>query len=168
MLAQLAVPFVDTSAAALAWSLDVAPQPPLATTMIALAPDASLELAVLGSSHQAMLRRHGETLCETVSCHLHDETPLPAAAARTLPIGGYTFASQVDRLGPDAFSAVVGATVRRLADRETALVARFGEQPEAVTAVEATRGARGAAWRTWHAYPQTFEIVTTTTTVVFG
>jgi hypothetical protein len=58
--------------------------------------------------------------------------------------------------------------VERLSGRTDAVVAHFPGDPHAVTALALDLSGDGAGagpitWRTWHTYPQTGEIVATTT-----
>ena len=165
MLAELAIPFVDASAAALAWCIDAPVEDGLAAITIDL-DDASLTLAILGFSHQVALRTPMGTLRETVSCTLTESDGLPDLALRTLPVGRYTFRSSIVRCPDAELARRVDALTSRLDASTTAIVGRFPGSLEAVTALELRPSVDGVSWRTHHVYPQTNEIVETTSTVV--
>lgn len=151
MRAILSAPYVDARAGDLGWALDLRPLPALAT--LRLGP---VELRVLGSSHQVLAPGVGEI----VAC-AHGAV-LPAQAEVPLPGGIYRIRTQVSR--PAALERVV-ATLDRLAAADDVLLARFGDDPLAVTVLEA-RSAR--AWRSWHVYPQSGEVVATSSSVARG
>ncbi|MER6938100.1 DUF2617 family protein, partial [Nocardioides sp. NPDC000441] len=86
--------------------------------------------------------------------------PLPEAHAA----GGYRLASHVDEMGPEELAAQASRLVERLSGRTDAVVAHFPGDPHAVTALALERSDAGQiVWNTWHTYPQTGEIVATTT-----
>ena len=166
MLASLSVPYVDTAAARLVLRLDAPPQHPLAVLDTRVG-DASVRLAVLGSSHQAIVRVGDDSVSELVSCRTggdpeHDGDRLPPSALRRSGSIEYTFRSSVCVLGKEPFDSAV-ATLQRLEMRDDALIARFPGDPLAVTALELVDPGRSAVvrWRSWHAYPQSGELVVT-------
>ncbi len=153
-------PFADVRGDALRWALDLPPRDALAVREVALPDGLTVGLQVLGASHQVLVRRGGDVLLsETVACDLDDALPLPERSRRT----GYHFGSSVERLDPEAFRDRVAGIVERLDGRADAIVAGFPGTPYAVTAIalEASRGSLG--WQTWHAYPQTGELIRTST-----
>lgn len=170
MLASLDVAYVDTKAADLVWTLNHPVLPALATVTITLPSiGATLDLRVLGASHQAVVTWPGGELVETVACLPGQPPYLPTAARQAVGWRGYSFSSRVDHLGV----ADIRAHARRLAklaerrepDGDT-VVAAFPTDPDAVTALSAHPHAAGVAWRTWHLYPNSRQIVTTGTEVV--
>ena len=165
MLARLEVPYVDVAAAALTWSLDATPARALATLQFAGAGGWSVELRLLGSSHQALLRDpRGRGACvETVSC-AHAGTAIPDAHSEERAGASYRFTSQVQTLRPRSFSAQVNKLVQ-LGLRDDALVGTFPGSDLAITALQGFTRDDGVGWRTWHAYPNTGEIVATETLV---
>ncbi len=155
MLAQLSVPFADVRAASLRHALDLPPQPALAVRRIAPA-GRTLELRLLGASHQVVTS--GLVRSETVAC---------VAAGDALPpsveVPGYRFLAEVRHLDADDLDAEVSALRAALADDPLALLGEFPGHGSSVTAVLAESD--GLGWRTWHAYPQSGELVATTTRV---
>jgi Protein of unknown function DUF2617 len=157
---QIDVPFADVRGDALRWALDLPARSPLAALDVALPGGRVVRLQVLGASHQVLVRRGDDVLLsETVACGLGDAAPLPSRTRR----GGYHFGSRVRRLEEAAFRAEVDALVARLDRVEDALVAGFPGTPYAVTALAVQpRTGNRLDWQTWHAYPQTGELVHTT------
>lgn len=166
MLAELAVPYADSSAAALRWEVDGPCPEPLATVRVVFAAGC-LELAVLGSSHAATLVVGDAVTTETVACTTLAGQPLPASAERLVAVGRYRFRSATARLGHDGVRREVATVADFLADRADAIVARFPGDSDAVTALAATPRRGGIGWRTWHAYPERGELVVTATEVGF-
>lgn len=154
MLATLDVPYVDTRAADLVWTLDHPVVPALALNVAG-----PLQLRVLGASHQVAL----DGLIETVACLPGEPARLPGVVRRRAHGWTYDFRATVEELAP----AVLRARVRelhRLAAAPDAVVAAFPSDPDAVTALRADRlDARAVGWSTWHAYPGAGQLVTTRT-----
>ena len=159
---RLQTPFVDVRGDSLRWTLEPVPRTPLAVREVALPGGLQVSLRVLGASHQVLVR-HGERalLSETVACDLADAAAMPGEEARP----GYTFTSTVDLLAPAELAARVAELADRLDGRGDAIVAAFPGAPDAVTALALDPGttADTIVWHTWHAYPQTGELVRTTT-----
>jgi hypothetical protein len=156
MLVSIDAPYVDTTAADLSFALGLAPQPALHVLDVA-----GLQLRLLGASHQVVLAGR---CVETVACLPGRPPSLPAAVDD--PVAGYRFTAGVRRLGRARLAREVGALCARLADDPLALVGVFPGSPDAVTGLQAHAGAGGVrGWRTWHAYPQTGELVVTSTEV---
>ncbi|NYI80015.1 DUF2617 family protein [Nocardioides panzhihuensis] len=160
----LDVPFVDVRGDTLRWTLAPVPCTPLASRTVLLERGMSVTLSVLGASHQVVVRRDDRPLLhETVACGIAEAAPLATEHAT----GGYRLASHVTTVGPDELAAEAARLVERLSGRTDAVVAHFPGDPHAVTAL-ALDGVGGTTageitWRTWHTYPQTGEIVATTT-----
>ncbi|MFJ9387558.1 DUF2617 family protein [Nocardioides sp. NPDC101246] len=157
----LDVPFADVRGDTLRWTLAPIPCTPLASRTVSLTAGLTVTLSVLGASHQVVVRRHGRPLLhETVACGIAEAAPLPAAHAA----GGYRLASHVGEMRPEELAAQASRLVERLEGRTDAVVAHFPGDPHAVTALALDKvGERQITWNTWHTYPQTGEIVATTT-----
>lgn len=154
VLTTLDVPYVDTRASDLVWTLDHPPVPPLALTAAG-----SLELRVLGASHQVVL---GD-LVETVACLPGEPARLPGDVRREVRGWTYHFRATVEELPAATLRARVGE-LRRLAAEPAAVVAAFPADPDAVTALRAgPLDAHAVGWSTWHAYPGAGQLVTTRT-----
>lgn len=155
---ELDVPFADVSAAGLRWALGLEAQPALAVRSVRVG-RVSVELRVLGASHQVMVRRDGRALLsETVACGVPDAAGLPDH----LESGGYRFTSHVEQLDADDLRHRIRGLGAVLASRPGAIVAAFPGDAHAVTAI-AVDPTMPLSWRTWHAYPQTGELVMTAT-----
>lgn len=159
----LDVPFADVRGDTLRWTLAPVRCAPLASRTVSLGGGLTVALSVLGASHQVVVRRHDRPLLhETIACGIADAAPLPETHA----VAGYRLASQVEEIGPDELAERASRLVERLSGRTDAVVAHFPGDPHAVTALALDRsGAAGGqiTWDTWHTYPQTGEIVATTT-----
>lgn len=155
MLATLDVPYVDTRAGDLVWTLDHPVVPALAVTTVG-----RLELRVLGASHQVVL---GD-LVETVACLPGEPARLPGDVSRQAGGWTYRFRATVEELPAATLRARVGE-LRRLAAEPTTVLAAFPSDPDAVTALRADGSGRpdAAGWSTWHAYPGAGQLVTTRT-----
>lgn len=157
---RLAVAFVDTSAAGLRWVLDDEPRPALAVRVVDVG-DATLELRILGASHQVIVRDGAARLGEIVACDAGG-IALPSTHASALGAHTYEMSSTVHHPSPSA----VARLVRAASQHPTAVVAQFPDDGHAVTAIAVDgdlAAARGVRWRTWHAYPRTGELVVTHT-----
>jgi len=162
------VPFSDTRAADLAWSVTHRPVEPLVERTVHLA-GARVRLRVLGASHQVVVDHGPDRLVETVACLPDVPGGLPEEAAPRVPgTMRYHFASSVRRLGPAEFAARAAAVRDRLADRSDALTAVFPGDPLAVTALLVAAAGPVLHWLTWHAYPQSGELVATVSTTVLS
>lgn len=180
----LQVPYRDTTADDLVWRLGEPPCAALANLELTLA-GGQLDLRLLGSSHQVILTAGGTVISEVVACAdtpganrntlragAGNGTPpqpvaLPPVAERALHKWDYSFRSSTHRLAQARFRYWVERLTARLADDPAAIVGRFPGSPHAVTALLAgPAGANGGVrWRTWHAYPQTGQLVATSTAV---
>ena len=161
MLLHLDVPFLDASADQLVWRFGAPPQPCLATLEVVVGGGLTLELRLLGASHQVLARgADGAMRCsEVVACGAAaGGLALPPAVEREDGGLRYRFTSEVRRVDDATLAATADELLRRPAD-DGVLVGAFPGSPLAVTAIEA----QAAGWRTWHLYPQTGEIVTTAT-----
>lgn len=166
MKTSISIPFADASAASLGWRLAHSAREPLAVLTIDVG-WLRADLGVLGASHQVRFDADdGSAAVELVACDVGDGG-LPSRAAHR--IGGleYRFRSSVQRLSDDAFAAEVDALAARHSDDPGALVGSFPGTATAVTilAFQPVERYEHARWRTWHAYPQTYEVITTVTDV---
>jgi len=169
VLTELAIPYADTSAAALQWSVAIPDVPPLGT--LTLTPPQGgavrLELRLLGASHCAVLTVNSEQLVETVVGPAYGGTgePLPELRERRVGPLSYHFLSRVERLDPPGLRSLADqlrAGVRARADR---LAGVFPGADDALTVLHGTAAPNRAHWSTWHLYPNTGEAVRTDTTV---
>lgn len=175
MRASIAAPFADSRTADLRLAYGMQRLPALGIHSVVLA-GAHLELRVLGASHQVVVDLDGATWSETVACLAgHDTHPRALPESDEQRAGGLRsrFVSRCVRLEPVAFAARVHAVRQWCDGRSDALVGTFPGSPLAVTALLVAPATAGrAGWRTWHAYPQTGELVETTslvdTTTVVG
>lgn len=128
----------------------------------------TLQLGVLGSSHQACLVTGGRRCIEVVACDGGPGSGLPSEATRRMGQVAYAFKATVRSLDGQALAAAVDGLVSRYEDDPSALVAVFPGSPHAATILAADMLGRSVGWCTWHAYPQTGELVETHTEVVIG
>lgn len=166
MLAEVAVPYVDTSAAALGLWLDLPAQPALEAACLEVG-GLRLDLRVLGASHQvvALAPGGGPPLTETVACRPGAAAALPACADRVAGGLRHRFESSVARLDPPALRARARA-LRTLAEGHPDVLAGvFPGSPDAITAIGCRAVGGGAEWWTAHVYPGTGEVVTTRSVV---
>ncbi len=163
------VPFVDTCAADLTWTLDHPLITPLATRVVRVGTSV-IEFRVLGASHQVRAADGvgADRLLETVACLPGQEGTLPSRTTdRVADTTGYRFTSTVETLAPDELHTRVKRLTADIDGRPDGLLATFPSDPLAVTAmaIHTPPGDPVIGWRTWHAYPQSGELVTTTTSV---
>ncbi|GAA4914747.1 DUF2617 family protein [Streptomonospora salina] len=159
----LSAPFVDTKAADLTWTLDAPAAPALLTRTRRLA-GYRVELRVLGASHQVALSDGAAVLTETVACLPGVDADLPVRARPAVAgLDSYEFTSSVAVLDRAAFAEQVEGVRARVERDPCGVAAAFPGDPHAVTALLPQAAGTGVRWRTWHAYPQTAELVTTTT-----
>jgi hypothetical protein len=168
VLASISAPFVDTSADDLVWTLDHPPVVPLATRTVRV-PGARVELRVLGASHQVTVTpdpaRGAGVLVETVACLPGLPGGLPGSIERP-DLGRYRFDSLVESLSRNELALRVERLHHEVADSPGGLLVAFPGDPLAVTALHLTPDRGGPLrWRTWHAYPQSGELVATTSNV---
>lgn len=174
---ELPVAYRDARAADLGLYLDL----PRQQALVARSLDVhgwGIELRILGASHQVLATRQGVVVCsETVACRPDDRPGDSSLASRhhRLPrrqhqpgsLGDHAFASRADRLDPETFRRRVDDLVTTLAGCTLALSGRFPGDRWATTGlrVEAT-SAEELHWSGWHSYPETNEVVTTSSRLV--
>lgn len=182
------VPFADTSADDLRFSLDRPRIAPLASEIVDLeaagvtGAGLRLELHVIGSSHQVILATAArDLLIETFACppaQVPAQAPAHAPTTATTPL---TWDAPVRTHGawagltrhefrctrtahPAEFRTSVAEALDRVRAHDRHVVARFPGDRDALTALALTTAGPGhLAWETWHVYPQHSEIVRTTT-----
>jgi hypothetical protein len=153
VLIRLDVPFADVRAGELSLTLGAAPEPAVEVLRLSLN-GFDVELRLLGCSHQALV---GE-ISETVACRPGAAGPLPASASA----GGYAFRARTTRHDPAGYARRARRAITAAAHDEAALVGIFPGPAHAFTAVRVRPLADGITWTTWHGYPQTGELVLTT------
>jgi uncharacterized protein DUF2617 len=164
VLIRLDLPYADVRAGDLCLIVGE----PARTALEALRTEAAgwaLELRLLGSSHQVLVDG-GAELSEAVACAAGGYGSLPACRRGTTAAGRYAFAARVERLAPDRYRRRAREALEAAAADPLALAGLFPaadhDSGPAFTAVRVLAGARSAAWTTWHGYPQTGELVVTT------
>ncbi|MDQ3787651.1 MAG: DUF2617 family protein [Actinomycetota bacterium] len=150
--------FADSRAADLSLAYGLRPLPALGTHTVTLG-GLTVELRVLGASHQVVLGDWSET----VACLPDRPGALPAHQEQVVGDHRVTFEARVDR--PADFAAEVSRVIAACEADPDALVAEFPGSPLAVTALSASTCDGGVAWETWHAYPQAGELVYTKSVV---
>ncbi|NYI05238.1 DUF2617 family protein [Allostreptomyces psammosilenae] len=184
MLIDLETAYVDTRAQELSWSLGLEPLPALATLDLATpdphTPDPAtgdrtptgrarggltLQLRLIGASHQVLIDSPIGRLSETVACLPDVTAPMPGRAVERVQGWAYEFHGETRHLAGPAFTAEVRRAVTLARTAAGGLVGRFPGNELAVTAlIGAVRHGPGgpvAQWRTWHTYPQEGRVVVT-------
>lgn len=159
MRAVLDTPFRDVAAGQLCFRTDAPVQPSLAVLRLP-ALGGTLELHLLGASHQALLRTDQVEVTELVACGA-GAPGLPARDHRV--VGPLACRFQARILSGAAGHAA--ALRHRYQDAPDALVGAFPGSSDALTVLAAEVSRHRCRWRTWHVYPQTDEVAMTTTTV---
>jgi hypothetical protein len=156
--ARIETRFADSRAADLSLAYGLRPLPALGTHQVTLG-GVTLELRVLGASHQVVLG----SFSETVACLPDRPGALPAEETRVVGDYAVRFSASCER--PDDFAAAVSRIVADCEADPHSLVAEFPGSPLAVTALSARAVDGGVGWTTWHAYPQAGELVWTSSVV---
>ncbi|KOG90163.1 DUF2617 family protein [Streptomyces varsoviensis] len=164
MLTTLSTPYTDTRAADLAWCLGKDPLPSLADLDLQL-DGATVQLRLLGASHQVLLDGAEGSCSETVACLPGSSTPLPLGVAKRVGDWEYEFAARVETLSRGSFAGRAQELLALVADHPHGLAGTFPGSPHAFTAMLAQRHEGQVSWRTWHAYPQEGRLVATRTRV---
>jgi hypothetical protein len=166
-LLELVVPYRDTRAEDLCWSLALPVQPALAVRSVRLG-GFVLELRLLGASHQVLAWAEQETelLClETVACLPGLADPRPERDLRPLPGSGrqwgYEWEAETLVLAGPAFDRAVQRVRRSVAANPHSLAGFYPGAPGALTAVLPEPVRTGVRWTTWHSYPQEGRLVRT-------
>ncbi|MDH6123682.1 DUF2617 family protein [Kitasatospora sp. GP82] len=189
MLTTLQTSYTDTRAGDLAWCLGGDPLPALAVRELKLddpacrdgqdgpgggagqdAPDnwagGTLQLRLLGASHQVILAAGLGECLETVACMPGRQTPLPARVAKQVAGWEYEFAARIEELPPHVFAARAQELLALVEGHPRALAGIFPGDPSAFTALVAQGDLHRVLWRTWHAYPQEGRLVCTRSCLV--
>ncbi|MER5867889.1 DUF2617 family protein [Kitasatospora sp. NPDC002040] len=176
MLTTLQTSYTDTRAGDLAWCLGGSPLPALAVRDLRLdrlgtgrLSGGTLQLRLLGASHQVILAAGPGECLETVACLPGRRTPLPARVAEQVGGWEYEFAARIEELTPHVFAARAQELLALVEGHPSALAGVFPGDPSAFTALVANGDERRVHWRTWHAYPQEGRLVCTRSSLtVFG
>jgi hypothetical protein len=192
MLTTLQTSYTDTRAGDLAWCLGGDPLPALAVRNLHLdgpggregghaqdGPDGragryaptrrtggTLQLRLLGASHQVVLAAGPGECLETVACMPGHRTPLPARVAKQVAGWEYEFAARIEELSPHIFAARAQELLALVEGHPRALAGVFPGDPSAFTALMAQGDQHRVLWRTWHAYPQEGRLVCTRSSLV--
>lgn len=164
MLTTIQTTYSDTKTDDLAWELGREALPSLATLDLELG-GASVQLRVLGASHQVLLDCADSRCSETVACIPGSSTPLPLGVSKRLDGLDYEFAARVETLTPGSFAGRAQELLALVAEHPHGLAGTFPGTPYAFTALLAQRLGGQVHWRTWHAYPQERRLVATRTRV---
>lgn len=181
MLTTLRTSYTDTRAGDLAWCLGGDPLPALAVRDLTLdltldgpagtGPGRSrgtLQLRLLGASHQVLLTAGPGQCLETVACLPGRRIPLPARVAEQVAGWDYEFAARVEELPPHVFAARAQELLALIEDHPRGLAGVFPGNPSAFTALVAHGEERRVHWRTWHAYPEEGRLVCTRSLLVMS
>lgn len=164
MLTTLKTAYTDTCADDLAWCLGREPLPALAVMDLRL-DSYTVQLRLLGASHQVIVEEEHGSCSETVACIPGSRTPLPLGVAKRVGDWDYEFAARVETLSEGAFAGRAQELLALVADHPHGLAGTFPGSPYAFTALLAQRQEGRIGWRTWHAYPQEGRLVVTRTQV---
>ncbi|WP_340559910.1 DUF2617 family protein [Streptomyces sp. GSL17-111] len=164
MLTTLKTAYTDTRAGDLAWALGREPLPALATLDLRLH-GSTVQLRLLGASHQVLLEDDSGSCSETVACMPGSRSPLPLGISKRLGSWDYEFATRVETLSRGAFAGRAQELLALVADHPNGLAGTFPGDPHAFTALLVQRLGQQVCWRTWHAYPQEGRLVATRTRV---
>ncbi|MFC4856604.1 DUF2617 family protein [Actinophytocola glycyrrhizae] len=150
--------FADSRAADLSLAYGLRPLPALGTHKVTLG-GFTVELRVLGASHQVVLGDWSET----VACLPDRPGALPSSEEQVVGDHVVRFAARCGH--PADFAEEVSSVIAACEADPDALVVEFPGSPLAVTALSAAVVDGGVAWQTWHAYPQAGELVWTKSVV---
>lgn len=166
-IVELAVPYRDTAAQSLCWSLGLPVKPALAMRSVGIG-SLILELRLLGASHQMIVwdADGGTPLCvETVACLSEMTEPMPSRCERSIPSGRYAWTAERLSRDEEGFTAAVEQIRRDVAANPEALAGCYPGSRDAITAILPEPMSGGVRWTTWHTYPQQLSLVRTTAAV---
>jgi hypothetical protein len=126
----------------------------------------TLQLRLLGASHQVVIAASPGECLETVACLPGRRTPLPARVAEQVAGWEYEFAAHIESLPPHVFAARAQEILALVDEHPRGLAGVFPGDPSAFTALVAHGSAERVLWRTWHAYPQEGRLVCTRSSLV--
>jgi len=169
VLVRLELPFVDARAADLALALGAPAQEAISALRFETSEHVA-QLRLLGCSHQALISAESYELSELVACQSGCDGPLPPRASDTRDGHRYEFRARTRRLTPTAYAREADRLMGMVGAAEHGLVGTFAHPTGAFTALSfrAPNPAQEPAtlgWETWHGYPQTHEIVFTSSEV---
>lgn len=164
MLTTLKTTYSDSCADDLAWCLGREPLPALAVMDLQL-DSYTVQLRLLGASHQVIVEGRNGSCSEAVACIPGSRAPLPLGVAKRVGDWDYEFAARVETLSEGAFAGRAQELLALVADHPHGLAGTFPGSPYAFTAMLAQRQDGRIGWRTWHAYPQEGRLVVTRTQV---
>ncbi len=162
MLTTLKTTYTDTRASDLAWALGREPLPCLSALDLELE-EATVQLRLLGASHQVLLEDQYGECSETVACLPGGGAPLPVGVVEEFDGFDYHFAARVEELPPGAFAGRAQELLALVAEHPHGLAGVFPGSPDAFTAMLVQRRDGETQWRTWHAYPEDGQLVVTRT-----
>lgn len=176
MLTTLQTSYTDTRAGDLAWCLGGPSLPALAVRDLTLTgdgqpgtdgrPAGTMQLRLLGASHQVVIAAGPGECVETVACMPGRRTPLPARVAEQVAGWEYEFAARIESLPPHVFAARAQEILALVDGHPRGLAGVFPGDPSAFTALVAHGSSERVLWRTWHAYPQEGRLVCTRSSLV--
>ena len=164
MLTTLKTAYTDTRAGDLAWALGREPLPALAILDLEIS-GATVQLRLLGASHQILLTDERGTLSETVACMPGSTSPLPLGVSKRLDDRDYEFTARIETLSRSAFAGRAQDLLALVTDHPHGLAGTFPGDPYAFTALLVQRRHDEVLWRSWHSYPQEGQLVCTRTRV---
>lgn len=164
MLTTLHTAYTDTRAGDLAWALGREPLPALASLNLELS-GVSVQLRLLGASHQVLVEEERGSCSETVACMPGSSTPLPLGVSKRVGGWDYEFAARVEKLSEGSFAGRAQELLALVADHPRGLAGTFPGEPHAFTALLVQQQECQVQWRTWHSYPQEGQLVSTRTRV---
>ncbi|MDH6120080.1 hypothetical protein ABH930_004109 [Kitasatospora sp. GAS204A] len=126
----------------------------------------TVQLRLLGASHQVVIAAGPGECLETVACMPGRRTPLPARVAEQVAGWEYEFAARIESLPPHVFAARAQEILALVDEHPRGLAGVFPGDPSAFTALVAQGSAERVLWRTWHAYPQEGRLVCTRSSLV--
>ena len=153
MLTTLQTFYTDTRAGELAWCLGNGPLPALAVLDLEFG-SASLQLRLLGASHQVVLAAEQGVCSETVACLPGRRAPLPARVAERVAGWEYEFAARVESLSGHALAARAQELLALVEGHPSGLAGVFPGAPGAFTALVAGGDGRRVQWRTRSRQPE--------------
>lgn len=156
----LEVPYADTGAHQLCLSFEEPLLPALASVHCAFE-RVGLTLRLLGASHQVSVVGGGTEIVETLACLPGRPPTLPPSN----DTGSISFRSRIERHDCASLAALTAQVTAQAAGPHS-LIGHYPGHPNAFTAIIATDLGHRARWDTWHAYPQTGDVVITSS--VFG
>lgn len=151
----LTVPYADTGADQLSLSFDEPLLPALSSVHCAFE-RVGVTLRLLGASHQVSVVTADTEIVETLACLPGRRPALPPS----IDTGTISFRSRIERHDAASLTTLTAEVSSRAAGPDS-LIGHYPGHPNAFTAIIATDLGHRARWDTWHAYPQTGDVVIT-------